>query len=61
MLILRPSDLTQQTTLIISNKEMDDILKIVKSLKNTDLFIKGVTKITKNEAKNKKADFQGCY
>ena len=40
---------------------MDDIIKIVKSLKNTDLFIKGVTKIIKNEAKNKKADFQGCY
>ena len=61
MLILRPSDLTQQTTLIISNKEMDDIIKIVKSLKNTDLSIKGVTKIIKNEKKNKKADFQGCY
>ena len=35
------------TTLIISNKEMDDITKIVKSLKESGLLIKRVSKITK--------------
>ena len=32
MLGLCPPDLVRQTTLIISNEEMDDIIKIVKSL-----------------------------
>ena len=31
------------TTLIISNDEMDDILKIVKSLENSGLLLKGVS------------------
>ena len=31
------------TTLIISNKGMRDIMKIVKSLEDSDLLIKGVT------------------
>ena len=35
------------TTLIISNEEMDDIMKIVKSLKESGLLIKRVSKITK--------------
>ena len=39
------------TTLIISNKEMNDIMKIVKSLEKFGLLIKGVSKTIKNEAK----------
>ena len=31
------------TTLIISNDEMDDILKIVKSPENSGLLLKGVS------------------
>ena len=31
------------TTLIISNDEMDDILKIVKSLENSGVLLKGVS------------------
>ena len=31
------------TTLIISNDEMNDILKIVKSLENSGLLLKGVS------------------
>ena len=31
------------TTLIISNKGMRDIMKIVKSLEDSDLLIKGIT------------------
>ena len=38
------------TTLIISNEEMN-IMKIVKSLEESGLLIKGVSKTIKNEAK----------
>ena len=33
----------RMTTLIISNEEMDDIMKIVKSLEESGLLIKNVT------------------
>ena len=39
------------TTLIISNEEMKDIMKIVKSFEESSLLIKGVSKTIKNEAK----------
>ena len=39
------------TTLIISNEEMNDIIKIVNSLDESGLLIKGVSKTIKNEAK----------
>ena len=45
------------TTLIISNEEMNDIVKIVKSLKC--LLIKVVSKIIQNEAKEQKGGFHG--
>ena len=32
------------TTLIISNEKMDDIMKIIKSLKESGLLIKGISK-----------------
>ena len=38
------------TTLIISNEEIDDIMKIVKSLEESALLIKGISQINKNEA-----------
>ena len=47
------------TTLIISNEEMNDIVKIVKSLKESGLLIKGVSKIIQNEAKEQKGGFHG--
>ena len=43
-------------TLIISNEEMNDIMKIVKSLEESGLLIKGVSETIKSEAKEKKAD-----
>ena len=46
------------TTLIISNDEMNDILKIVKSLENSGLFLKGVSETMK--LKNKEEDFLVC-
>ena len=39
------------TTLITSNEETDDFIKIVKSLEKTGLLIKGASKTIKNEAK----------
>ena len=42
------------TTLIISNDEMGDIIKIVKSLQDSGLLLKGVTEIVQNEVKEKK-------
>ena len=49
------------TTLIISNDEMEDIIKIVKPLEDSGLLLKGVTETVKNEVKNKKQDFLVCY
>ena len=49
------------TTLIISNKDMDDLIKIVKSLEHSGLLLKGVTESVQNEVKNKKEDFLVCY
>ena len=45
------------TTLIISNDEMDDILKIVKSLENSGLLLKGVSEIIQHEAKEQRGGF----
>ena len=39
------------TTLIISNDEIEDIIKIVKSLEDSGLLLKGVTKTVPNEVK----------
>ena len=47
------------TTLIIFNEEMKDIIKIVKSLKDSGLLIKGVSETIKNEAKEQKGGFPG--
>ena len=42
------------TTLIISNQEMNDIMKIVQALEYSNIFLKGVTKTIKNETQKKK-------
>ena len=39
------------TTFIISNEEMNDIMKIVKSLEESGLLIKGVSEAIENEQK----------
>ena len=50
-----PSDLTSRTvTLIVSNEEMNIIMKIVKSLEESGLVIKGVSETIQNEAKKTK-------
>ena len=47
------------TTLIISNDEMDDILKIVKSLENSGVLLKEVSETIQHEAKEQRGGFLG--
>ena len=44
-------------TLIISNEEMNDIMKIVQALEDSNILLKGVTKTIKNETKEQKGGF----
>ena len=45
------------TTLIISNEEMTDIMKIVQALENSNILLKGFTKTIKNETKEQNGGF----
>ena len=45
------------TTLIISNDEMDDFLKIVKSLGDSGVLLKGVSETIQHEAKEQRGGF----
>ena len=45
------------TTLIILNDEMDDILKIVKSLEDSNILLKGVKETIQHEAKEQRGGF----
>ena len=49
------------TTLIISNDEIDDILKIVKSLENSGVLLKGVSETIVNEAKEQRGGFLSMF
>ena len=49
------------TTLIISNEEMNDFMKTVKSLEEPQLLIKGVSEAIKMKQKNKKEGFLRFY
>ena len=42
---------------MISNDEMEDIIKIVESLKDSGLLLKGVSETIQNEAKEQKGGF----
>ena len=45
------------TTLVISNEEINDIMKIVQALEDSSVLLKGVTKTIKNETKEQKGGF----
>ena len=45
------------TTLIISNEEMNDIMKIVQALEDSNIVLKRVTNTIKNETKEQKGRF----
>ena len=40
---------------------MDDILKIVKSLEDSNVLLKDVSETIQHEAKDKEEDFLVCY
>ena len=44
-------------TLVISSEEMNDIMKIVQALEDSNILLKGVTKTSKNETKEQKGGF----
>ena len=43
--------------MILSNDKIEDIIKIVKSLEDSGLLLKGVTQTVQNEAKEQKGGF----
>ena len=45
------------TASIISNEEMDDIMKVIKSLEESGLLVKSVCETIKNETKQQKGGF----
>ena len=51
---IRFSDLAKQRTLIVSDAEMNYIIKIIKCLEESDLLVEGISKRIKIEAKEKK-------
>ena len=58
----RSSDLaSHMITLITSNEEMNDIMKIVKSLEESGLLMKGASETIKNEAKEQKGGFLNMF
>ena len=48
---------SRTTALTISNEEMEDIIKIVKSLKESGLMMKGICETIKNETEEQKEGF----
>ena len=49
------------TTLIVSNEEIIDLIKIVKSLEKSGLLIKGVSETIQNESEKQNEDFRVCF
>ena len=48
---------SETMTLIISNEEINDTLKIVQALEDSNFLLKGITKTIKNETKEQKGQF----
>ena len=49
------------TTLIISNNEMNDIIKIIQAPEDSNILMKRAIKTIKNEVKEQKRGFLGIY
>ena len=47
------------TTFVFSNEDLNDIMKIIKSLEESGLLIKSASKTIKNEAKEQSGRFLG--
>ena len=48
---------SSNATLIISNKDMEDLIKVEKSLEDSGLLLNGVTELVKNEVKEQPGGF----
>ena len=48
---------SRTATLVISNEEINYIMKIVQALEDSNILLKGVTKTIKNETKEQKGGF----
>ena len=48
---------SNNTVLIISNDEIEDIIKVIKSLEDSGLLLEGVTETVQNEVKEQKGGF----
>ena len=48
---------SHNTTLIISNKDMEDLIKVVKSLDDSGLLLNGVTESVINKVKEQRGGF----
>ena len=48
---------SENTTLIISDEEMNNIMKIFQALEDSNILLKGVTETIKNETKEQKGAF----
>ena len=48
-------------TLIISHDEMENIMKVVKSLEDSGLLLKGVSETIQNEAKEQKGGYLSMF
>ena len=55
----KPRTTRQGVTLTIPNRDLDDIMKIIKCLEDHDILIKGVAETVKNETKEQKGGFLG--
>ena len=51
----------KEITLVILNDDMDDIIRIIKSLKNSGVLIDGVSKTVKRKIKRQEGGFLVCY
>ena len=54
---MHPLDLAKQIALLISHEEMDDIIEVVRSLKDAGLLIKCVSQTIISEAKEQNGGF----
>ena len=52
-----PGDMEKFATLIVSNNDLNDLIKIITALEEHDTLLEGTNKTIKNDIKKKKEDF----
>ena len=54
------SEQVKDFLLFISNEDMNDIIKVIKSLEDLGVLINGVTETVRDEIKNQEGEFLGA-